>query len=99
MDELQDAREIPKSTLDQTAEVFQNAGRRVGEAVDAARQPDMPLDILTKLVKQAPLQSLAIAFILGLMVARRRWCFAARRCGATTRPTVGQLRRPTHSAF
>jgi ElaB/YqjD/DUF883 family membrane-anchored ribosome-binding protein len=72
MDELQDAREDPKSTLDQTAEVFQNAGRRVGEAVDAARQPDMPLDILTKLVKQAPLQSLAIAFILGLMVARRR---------------------------
>jgi hypothetical protein len=62
----------PKSTFGQTAEVIQNASRRVGEAVDAARQPDMPLDILTKLVRQVPLQSLAIAFVLGLVLARRR---------------------------
>ncbi|MEO6780180.1 MAG: hypothetical protein ABI407_03910 [Bradyrhizobium sp.] len=62
----------PKSTVDQAAEAFQNASRRVGDAVDAARQPDMPLDVLAKLVRQAPLQSLAIAFVLGLMVARRR---------------------------
>ena len=61
----------PKSTVDQAAEAIQNASRRVGEAVDAARQPDMPLDVLTKLVRQAPLHSLAIAFVLGLIVARR----------------------------
>jgi hypothetical protein len=47
----------PKSTVDQAAKA-QSASRRVGEAVDAARQPDMPLDVLTKLVRQAPLQSL-----------------------------------------
>jgi hypothetical protein len=30
----------PKSTVDQAAKAFQSASRRVGEAVDAARQPD-----------------------------------------------------------
>jgi hypothetical protein len=62
----------PKSTVDQAAKAFQSASRSVGEAVDDARQPDMPLDLLTKLVRQAPLKSLAIAFVVGVMVARRR---------------------------
>jgi hypothetical protein len=61
------APEEPKSTVDQAAKAFQSASRRV----DAARQPDMPLDVLTKLVRQVPLQSLAIAFVLGVMVSRR----------------------------
>ncbi len=61
----------PKSTVEQAADAFQTASRRVGEAVDAARHPNMPLDVLTKLIRQAPLQSLAIAFVLGLIVARR----------------------------
>lgn len=61
----------PKSTVDQAAEAFQRASRRVGEAVDAARQPDMPFDVLTRLVRQAPLQSLAVAFVVGVIVARR----------------------------
>jgi hypothetical protein len=61
----------PKSTVDQAAAAFQSASRRVGEAVDAARQPDMPLDVLARLVRQAPLPSLAIAFVLGVIVARR----------------------------
>jgi ElaB/YqjD/DUF883 family membrane-anchored ribosome-binding protein len=65
------APEEPKSTVDQAAKAFQSASRRVGEAVDVARQPDMPLDVLTKLVRQVPLQSLAIAFVLGVMVSRR----------------------------
>ena len=65
------AAEEPKSTVDQAAKAFQSASRRVGDAVDSARQPDMPLDVLAKLVRQVPLQSLAIAFVLGVMVARR----------------------------
>jgi len=65
------APEEPKSTVDQAAKAYQSASRRVGEALEAARQPDMPLDVLTKLVRQAPLQSLAIAVILGVMMARR----------------------------
>lgn len=61
-----------KSTIEQATETFQSASRRVEEAIDAARQPDMPLDILARLVRQAPLQSLAVAFLAGVMVARRR---------------------------
>jgi hypothetical protein len=60
-----------KSTVEQAVESFQSASRHVGDALDAARQPDMPLDILARLVRQAPLQSLAVAFLAGLMVARR----------------------------
>ena len=63
--------EEPKSTINQAAEAFQSASRRVGDSVDAARQPDMPLDVLARLVRQAPLPSLAIAFVLGVIVARR----------------------------
>ena len=51
----------PKSTVDQAAKAFQSASRSVGEAVVAARQPDMPLDVLTKLVRQAPLQSVLMS--------------------------------------
>jgi len=61
-----------KSTLEQVTETFQSASRQVEEAVEAARQPDMPLDILARLVRQAPLQSLAVAFMAGVMVSRRR---------------------------
>lgn len=61
-----------KSTLDQATETIQSATRRVSDVVDAARQPDMPLDVLVKWTRQAPLQSLAIAFVLGLVLARRR---------------------------
>jgi ElaB/YqjD/DUF883 family membrane-anchored ribosome-binding protein len=60
-----------KSTVDQAAKAFQSASRRLGVAVDAARQRDMPLDVLTKLVREAPLHSLAIAFVFGVMVAKR----------------------------
>jgi hypothetical protein len=31
----------------------------------------MPLDVLARLVRQAPLPSLAVAFVLGVIVARR----------------------------
>ena len=61
----------PKSTVEQAVETFQSASRRVGEAVDAARQPDMPLDVITRLVRQAPLPALGIAFLIGVIVARR----------------------------
>jgi len=60
-----------KSTIDQATETIQSATRRVGEVVDAARQPDMPLDVLTKLVRQAPLPALGIAFLIGIIIARR----------------------------
>jgi hypothetical protein len=45
----------------------------VGAASQAAPQrPDTAINVVTKLVRQAPLQSLAVAFLVGIAVARRR---------------------------
>ncbi len=41
-------------------------------AIDAIRQPGMPLSILSNIAGEAPLGSLLTAFLLGVMVARRR---------------------------
>ena len=41
-------------------------------AVDAAKRPGMPLSILSNVVREAPLGSVLAAFVLGIMVARRR---------------------------
>lgn len=41
-------------------------------AISAAKQPGMPLSILSNAVREAPLGSLVAAFLLGLIVARRR---------------------------
>jgi hypothetical protein len=65
-----DEREAPpdklrESTLDQAAE----AGDR---AIEACREPGMPLYTLSRLTRQAPLQALAVAFLLGVLVTRRR---------------------------
>ena len=66
LDAVGAAPEEPKSTVDQAAEALQSATRRVGEAVDAAgKQPDMPLDVLAKLVgrfrsSRSPLRSFSV---------------------------------------
>jgi hypothetical protein len=41
-------------------------------AIDAARKPGMPLGILSSITREAPLGSLMVAFVLGVVVARRR---------------------------
>lgn len=41
-------------------------------AIKAGRQPGMPLSILSNAVREAPLGSLLAAFLLGMIVARRR---------------------------
>ena len=53
-------------------EAIQSASHRVSDAIEAGREPGMPLDILSRLIREAPLHSLAIAFLLGVAVARRR---------------------------
>jgi hypothetical protein len=62
----------PASAAARAAETIRSASRRVNDAIETGRQPDMPLDILVKFVREAPLHSLAIAFLLGVTIARRR---------------------------
>ncbi|MDI1265774.1 MAG: hypothetical protein PS018_21225 [bacterium] len=62
----------PKAALKKVSDAVQRVVSRVGEAIDTARKPGMPLSILSNVAREAPLGSLMIAFLLGVAVARRR---------------------------
>jgi hypothetical protein len=66
------ANEPPESAIDQAAELFRLASRKVNEAIEAAQKPGMPLDTLGRWARQAPMQALAAAFLIGVLTARRR---------------------------
>jgi hypothetical protein len=59
-----------KSAAEKAAAI-QSANRRISDAIETERQPGMPLDNLARLVRQAPLHSLAIAFLIGVAISRR----------------------------
>jgi hypothetical protein len=59
------------SAATQAADSLRNASQRVSDAIDSGREPGMPLDTIARLAREAPLHSLAIAFLLGMVVARR----------------------------
>jgi hypothetical protein len=53
-------------------EAVQMTSQSLAGAIDAGRRPGGLLDQLARLTREAPLQSLAIAFLLGFIVALRR---------------------------
>ena len=61
-----------RSIADQASEAFRSASRMVDHAIDVCREPGMPLDTVSRLTRQAPLQALAVAFLIGVLVTRRR---------------------------
>jgi hypothetical protein len=61
-----------QSLADRAARAFRSASQRVNEAIEAVQEPGMPLDALSRWSRQVPLQALAVAFLAGLLVARRR---------------------------
>jgi hypothetical protein len=68
-----------KSMFAEASEVAKSAAASLGravtsfdQAVQKGREPGMPLNVLSNLVREAPLASLAIAFLLGVIVAPRR---------------------------
>jgi hypothetical protein len=61
-----------KSALDQAADLLRAANKSVNEAIEAFREPGMPLDDISRLTRQMPLQALAIAFLVGVMTVPRR---------------------------
>jgi hypothetical protein len=62
----------PKSTIAEVSDAVKGTVHRVGDAIEAGRKPGMPLSILRNIVREAPLGSLLVAFLLGVAVARRR---------------------------
>ena len=61
-----------QSALDQAAELFRLASRKVNEAIEAAQEPGMPLDTVSRWARKAPIQALAVAFLVGVITARGR---------------------------
>jgi hypothetical protein len=53
-------------------EAVQTTSQSVAGAIEAARRPGGFLDQLARLTRDAPLPSLAMAFLLGFLVVRRR---------------------------
>jgi hypothetical protein len=62
----------PINPLDQAARAFRAASQRVNEAIETIQEPGMPLDMLSRWTRQAPLQALAVVFLVGVLVTRRR---------------------------
>jgi hypothetical protein len=52
-------------------EALKAAVRRAQAAIEAGRQPGMPLSVLTNVAREAPLGSLLLAFLIGIAVGRR----------------------------
>src|SRR3984957_20026252 len=53
------------SFLDVAAQIFRTASQTVNEAIDVLQEPHMPLDMLGRWTRRAPLPALAIAFLVG----------------------------------
>jgi ElaB/YqjD/DUF883 family membrane-anchored ribosome-binding protein len=67
------------SKLDQAKEAVQSVSdtvrvttRTIGDAIEAGRQPGAPLDRLAEWAREAPLHALAVAFLVGVVLGRRR---------------------------
>jgi hypothetical protein len=54
------------------AEAVQTTTESVAAAIDDSRRPGGVLDQLSRMTREAPLRSLAIVFVVGLIFARRR---------------------------
>lgn len=54
------------------AEAVQTTTDSIAGAIEDSRQPGGVLDQLSRFIREAPLRSLALAFLAGLIVARRR---------------------------
>ncbi len=61
-----------RSIFAELVEGMKTAAATFSNAIETGRKPGMPLSILSNVAREAPLASLSIAFLLGVMVARRR---------------------------
>jgi hypothetical protein len=59
-------------TIEEVTEGLRIAVDRLRSAIEAAQRPGQPLARLRTATRQAPLTSLAIAFLLGAALTRRR---------------------------
>jgi hypothetical protein len=61
-----------KETVQSAADTVQVTTQRLGEAIDAGRRPGTPLDRLANWTREAPLHAVTVAFLVGVLLGRRR---------------------------
>lgn len=61
-----------KEAIQATTEKVNATTRAVADAIEAGRQPGAPLDRLARWAREAPLHSIAVAFLIGIILGRRR---------------------------
>lgn len=61
-----------KGTESSVSESVSRAIHAIQNAIRTAKEPGMPLSILSNVTREAPLGSLLVAFVLGVAVGRRR---------------------------
>jgi hypothetical protein len=54
------------------SEAVSRAIHAIQDTIHTAKQPGMPLSILSNIAREAPLGSLLAAFVLGIAIGRRR---------------------------
>jgi hypothetical protein len=64
--------EPTQSAISQVADGIQSASQGISDAIARGRQPGMPLDTLAARMREVPLAALPIAFMVGVLVGRRR---------------------------
>jgi hypothetical protein len=62
----------PRSTVAEVSDAVKGATQVIRQAIETGKKPGMPLSVLSNIAREAPLGSLLIAFLLGVVVARRR---------------------------
>lgn len=67
-----DAAADASRTVGEVAGGFRSAADRLTSVIDEARQPGGTLSTVAALTREAPLASLFVAFLFGIVVARRR---------------------------
>jgi len=65
---LDQAREAVETVVD----TVQATTKTVADAIEAGRRPGGALDRVARWTRNAPLHSLAVAFLVGILVGRRR---------------------------
>jgi hypothetical protein len=61
-----------KEAVQAAADTVRVTTQTVADAIEAGRQPGQPLDRLADWARAEPLKALAAAFVVGIMVGRRR---------------------------
>jgi hypothetical protein len=72
-DNFNTTEEQAQSAVSQAADCIRSTHQRVGDAIDkTGLEPGMPLESVATRIREAPLAPLAAAFMMGVLVGRRR---------------------------